>query len=150
METSCYLNIDNHKPFFISDPSSALGSDISAREQVGLRADIRTKCWWGIWYEKGHVMIFLLYTWHKKTFPKRITMWYQLCKVPERGVIYSWTTKVILGWWLLHFIRLKLLYHMVKKKLLLTIIIPYDIYKYNYVNAISVANLFWRSTTVTI
>ena len=25
---------------------------------------------------------------------------------------------------------------MVKKKLLLTIIIPYDIYKYNYVNAI--------------
>jgi hypothetical protein len=44
--------------FLISDPLSALG------------LGFRTKGWWGIWYEKSHFMIFLSYTWHKKTFPE--------------------------------------------------------------------------------
>jgi hypothetical protein len=29
---------------------------------ANLRADIRTKDWWGIWYEIGYVMIFFLYS----------------------------------------------------------------------------------------
>jgi len=33
------ISIDYHMAFFISDPLSALGSDISARESVGSKAD---------------------------------------------------------------------------------------------------------------
>jgi len=40
--------------FFKSATLSALGSDTSA--PVGSSADIRYKCWWEIWYEKGHVV----------------------------------------------------------------------------------------------
>jgi len=54
----------------ISDPLSVPGLVISARESVGSRGGIRTKDWLGICYEKGHVMIFLSYAWHKNTFPK--------------------------------------------------------------------------------
>jgi len=58
---------DYHMTPFISNPLSALGPDISAREPVGSGIDIRTKNWWGIWYEKDNVMICLSNTWHKKT-----------------------------------------------------------------------------------
>lgn len=33
------ISIDYHIPFFISDPLSTLGSDISAQESVGSKAD---------------------------------------------------------------------------------------------------------------
>jgi hypothetical protein len=31
---------------------------------------MRNNGWWGAWYEKKHVIIFLSYTWYKKTFPE--------------------------------------------------------------------------------
>ena len=49
--------------FFISDPRSALGLGISARKPVGSRDNERSDI-------KGHVMIFLSYMRHKKTYPE--------------------------------------------------------------------------------
>ena len=45
---------------------------------ANLRADIRTKDWWGIWYEIGYVMIFFLYSG---------TVWYIYIYI---YIIYVW------------------------------------------------------------
>ena len=103
---------DYHIAFFLSHPLLALGPDISAREPVGSRADIRTKGQWGIRYEKGHVMIFLSYTWHKKKFLEIDEI---QCDTDYRKVYdISWNrviyflyqlAKVISGRCLMHFMR---------------------------------------------
>ena len=91
---------------------------------LGSWADIRTKGWWGIWYEKGHVMFFLSYTWHKRTCHEigklqcDIDYWkgYDLFQNCMIKFLYQ-SAEVISGKSLMHFIRFWLLYRMVKKML---------------------------------
>ena len=68
-----YLHTDYHIAFLISESSSALGPDKSARYPVGLWADIRTYGWRGIWYKKkrpGYLFILYIVLGTRKHFQK--------------------------------------------------------------------------------
>jgi len=111
---------DYHITFFISDPWSAQGPDILTREPICLRADIRTNGWWGIWYEKSDVIIFLSYTWNKKTFPEIDECHTDYGKgydiIWNRGIYFLYQSAKVISWrYLMHFIKFNFYFTWQKK-----------------------------------
>jgi len=109
-----WLYRDYHIAFFISDPLSASGPDISAPgpdiSVIGLIS--------GPWaversdMQKGHVKIFLSYAWHKKTFSEIDELQYDTnygkgYDIFRNRVIYFLyqPAKVVSGRCIMHFIR---------------------------------------------
>lgn len=95
--------------------SSHDSPNISVREPVVLRPDIKTKDWWGICYVKGHVSFNTLLGTrrHSQKFPNyngRDVTYFRTCDI----FLYQ-PAMAISGRCLMHFIRFELLYYMIKK-----------------------------------